>query len=103
MYTNVPNTARRQVNEGYIILRKCLDVFIFQKNQLLEDCRILSSLCYLNGLLSVKVYYHNLQIIYKRETISLQLNRELNSATASLLSVLVVFVRGQMLRCKSIF
>lgn len=37
-----------------------------------------------------KVYYWSLQIVYKRETISLHLNRELDSAAASLLSILFV-------------
>lgn len=77
-----------------LVLRKCLVVFILKKKkQLLEDCQILSSICFPPiGLLSEKVYYHNRQIIYKRETISLQLNRELNSAAASLPSVLFVSV-----------
>lgn len=95
MYINTPNTARGQVSEGYIIsFKKVFSCFYLKKKkQLLEDCQILSSICFPPiGLLSEKVYYHNRQIIYKRETISLQLNRELNSAAASLPSVLFVSV-----------
>lgn len=67
------------------ILRKCLVVFIFKK-QLLEDCQILSYICCLHGLPS-EVYCHNLQIGYKRETIPLNLDKELESVASSLYSV----------------
>ena len=43
-----------------------------------------------------KVYYHKLQIVYERETISLHLNRELGSVAVSLLSILFVFVSNTM-------
>lgn len=93
MYMNVSNTARRQVSEGYIIRFKKVLSFYIQK-QLLEDCQILSCMCCLHGLPSEKVYYHNLQIIYKRETISLHLDRELESVATFLLFVLFVFVNN---------
>lgn len=43
-----------------------------------------------------KVYYHKLQIVYERATISLHLNRELSSVAVSLPSVLFVFVSNTM-------
>ena len=39
-----------------------------------------------------KVYYHKLQIVYERATISLHLNRELSSVAVSLPSVLSLSV-----------
>lgn len=96
---NVSNTARRQVSEGYIIhFKKVLSCFYFQK-QLLEDCQILSCICCLHGLPSEKVYYHNPQIAYKRETISLHLEKELESVATSLYSVCLCqqyYVRRQI-------
>lgn len=99
MYINVSNTARRQVSEGYIIpFKKVLSCFYFQK-QLLEDCQSLSCICCFHGLPSETVYYHNLPIAYKREMISLHLDKELESVTASLYSVCLCqqsYVRRQI-------